>query len=160
MMLDELQYDMENGRVYISARLSDFGVQQYPALLRSAFEKGTEQTLANDLQAGCFKTHEQRRKPKGGFSPAAIPATAHVTLAEGEFNRYYIRALCRRAIDESYNLEVYRAKQVSDPRPASLGKIGQPVNPQTLLSDLRDNIGIDTHLGLPAGPNSGLSVRF
>lgn len=160
MMLDELRYDLERGSVYVSARLNDFGVKQYPTLLKSALENGTEQTLARELQSGCFKTHEQRRNPRGGFTIAAIPATAHETLAEGEFNRYYIRALCRRAIDESGHLRIYRAKPVMNPRPESTAKVGQSVNPEALLADLRNNMGIDTHLGLPAGPNSGLSVKL
>lgn len=81
-------------------------------------------------------------------------------LAEGEFNRYYIRALCLRAIEEGKKLKVYRAKEVGNPRSESAVKIGQEVDSQLLLADLRKNIGIDTCFGLPAGPNSGLSVRL
>jgi hypothetical protein len=29
-----------------------------------------------------------------------------------------------------------------------------------LLDDLRTNVGVDTALGLPAGPNSGLSAMI
>ena len=160
MMLDELRHDLQSSRVYISTRLNDFGVKQYPTLLQNALEKDTEQTLAKELQSGCFKTHEQRRSPKGNSTPVAVPSNAHEILAEGEFNRYYIRAICRRAINESCQLQVYRAKPVMNPRPESRPKEGQSVDPQELLTDLRNNIGIDTHLGLPAGPNSGMSVRL
>jgi hypothetical protein len=34
------------------------------------------------------------------------------------------------------------------------------VNAAALLTDLRGSIGIDTHLGIPGGVNSGLSVRL
>lgn len=62
--------------------------------------------------------------------------------------------------DEGKVLIVYRAKNVTNSRPESQMKIGQTFNPHQLLKDLRENIGTDTALGLPAGPNSGLSVQL
>jgi hypothetical protein len=82
-------------------------------------------------------------------------------LAEGEFNRFYVRGLCLRAIDEGIDrLVIYRAKAVEEPRPDSNRRIGRSVNPRTLLDDLRRNAGVDTALGIPPGPNSGLSVKL
>jgi hypothetical protein len=41
-------------------------------------------------------------------------------LAEGEFNRFYIRALCVRAIEDGLpEVIVYRAKEVQSARPES-----------------------------------------
>ncbi|MFN0083797.1 MAG: hypothetical protein ACKVX9_00275 [Blastocatellia bacterium] len=40
-------------------------------------------------------------------------------LSEWEFNRFYMQALCRRAIDEGKKFEVYRAKPPEVPREAS-----------------------------------------
>ncbi len=113
--------------------------------------------MAADLiRLNCLKTTELR---KG--KPVKVPRNAHETLAEGEFNRFYIRGLCRRAIDEGLSaLEVYRAKEVRDPRPESQNMIGKSLDPSQLLNDLRTQIGIDTVLGLPSGPNSGLSARI
>ena len=89
-----------------------------------------------------------------------MPWNAAQTLAEGEFNRFYIRAVRRATLEDGgETVEVYRAKAVADPRPDSEAKIGALVNAAVLLADLRQNIGIDTALGLPNGPNSGLSVR-
>ncbi len=90
----------------------------------------------------------------------SVPITAAETLAEGEFNRFYIRGVCRAVLaNEQHEVEVYRAKAVAQPRPESQAKIGTRVNAATLLDDLRHNVGVDTALGVPAGPNSGLSVR-
>ena len=90
-----------------------------------------------------------------------MPVNAPDVLAEGEFNRFYMRGVCRRAIVESVSkLVVYRAKPVENPRPDSESKLGATVEPSALLADLRANIGIDTFLGLPAGPNSGLCVKL
>lgn len=74
--------------------------------------------------------------------------------------RFYMRAVCIQALDLSAKIRVYRAKLVTNPRPESGVKIGSIVNPAELLEDLRRNIGVDTFLGLPSGPNSGLCVRL
>ena len=60
----------------------------------------------------------------------------------------------------SVTIEVYRAKEVTNPRSESERKIGTIVDPKKLLDDLRANPGVDTALGLPSGPNSGLSVKI
>jgi hypothetical protein len=92
---------------------------------------------------------------------ARVPITAAETLGEGEFNRFYIRALCVHAINDGIKtLIVYRAKVVANARVESEMKIDTGVDPVRLLGDLRNNPGVDTALGLPAGPNSGLSVRL
>lgn len=89
-----------------------------------------------------------------------MPDNACETLAEGEFNRYYIRGVCRRAIDEGIGeVEVYREKLVEDPRPESQRKIGQRIKADVLLEDLRKSVGKPPTLGIPQ-PNSGLTVRL
>lgn len=45
-------------------------------------------------------------------------------------------------------------------RSASEAMIGSHIDPHALLEDLRTHQGIDTALGLPPGPNSGLSVKL
>lgn len=105
-------------------------------------------------------TTEQRRKPKGGFTTARVPFNAHETLAEGEFNRFYARGLCACVLAEGGSeVEVYRGKIVTSPRPESEAMIGQHLSAQQLLEDLRTAQGVEPALGLPPGPNSGLTVR-
>jgi len=90
-----------------------------------------------------------------------VPSDAANTLAEGEFNRFYLRALWLKAINNNItHLTIYRAKSVMDPRPESELKINTSINAKQLLNDLRTNIGVDTALGLPPGPNSGLSAKL
>jgi hypothetical protein len=57
-------------------------------------------------------------------------------------------------------VRVYRAKHVDNPRPESEAKIGVLVDSQKLLNDLRTNPGVEPALGIPPGPNSGLSVQL
>jgi hypothetical protein len=161
-MRDEIAVDIAKGTLYTGRRLSARGAEEWPDLLQGAATNGNDETLAGLLNRdGRLNEFEERRKPKGGVTTVRVPETAAATLAEGEFNRFYIRALCRRAIDDGIpRLIVYRAKNVTSPRRESEERIGTEVDPRQLLADLRENIGVDTALGLPAGPNSGLSARL
>lgn len=91
---------------------------------------------------------------------AAVPINAHLTLAEGEFNRYYMRGLCLRAIEEKIPmLIIERVKGVLNPRASSQRRLGASVDPNQLLADLRQ-YKEETVLEVPGGPNSGISVRL
>ena len=89
-----------------------------------------------------------------------MPCNAQTTLAEGEFNRFYIRGLCRRAIEERVpQLEIVRAKDVYMPRALSQKRIGALVEPGCLLLDLRTHVGAPPVHGVALW-GSGLSVRI
>ncbi|OTM89967.1 hypothetical protein [Acinetobacter baumannii] len=156
-MLEEVNLDISSNTLYYSKRFNQHGIDSYPNILIESIKGGNEQTLANAIR----KDHmfNASSVDKNGRA-SKTPSNAHETLAEGEFNRFYIRALARIAINENKELEVYRAKEVSNARSESIQKIGITVNPNDLLADLRKNIGIDTFLGLPGGVNSGLSVKL
>lgn len=163
LMLDEMDYDIANNQLHISPFLSGQGQRDYTNLLREALESGNDETLAENL-----RDHRRilrtlpRRNPKGGYSISATPENAAQVLAESEFNRYYIRALARRAIEDGISeLVIYRAKPVSNPRPESEARVETSLSPQELLDDLRSHPGDEPPtLGVPSGPNSGLSVRL
>jgi hypothetical protein len=163
LMLDEMEYDIANHQLHISPFLSGQGERDYENLLRDALRSGSDETLAQNL-----REHRRilrtlpRRNPTGGYSIAATAENAAQVLAESEFNRYYIRALARRALEDGIpELVVYRAKPVANPRPESEARIETSLSPQDLLEDLRAHPGDERPtLGVPSGPNSGLSVRL
>lgn len=156
-MLEELAYSLEQGQLYVSPRLSACGKSEWPDLLRTALEKYDDSWLADQISSNerlhaCEMTSRGTRK---------VPRTAPITLAEGEFNRFYIRGLCLRAIkDHLSQLTIYRAKNVKKERSESQLIIEETVDPIPLLHDLRDNEGVDTVLGIPSGPNSSLTIRL
>lgn len=160
-MIHEVERDQANGSLYISPRLTDAGAQAWPDLLREAGEQHDDTWLAAALRSRAYiRTEEQRRKPRGGFTMAAVPHTAPDTLAEGEFDRFYARGLCAHVLASGgTHAEVYRGKEVENPRPESQAMIGQRLPAQQLLSDLRTSQGVEPALRLPPGPNSGLTVR-
>lgn len=161
VMLEEIEHDITKQTLYKSENLSPQGQADYPDLIRAAARAGNDMSLATELLSR-LNSHEKPRQLKSGASkPPKMRRNAHEMLAEGEFNRFYIRALCRRAMEEGIpEVVVYRAKAVNAPRPESEKRIGQRVRAESLLRDLRERPGVDTALGLPPGPNSGLSVRL
>jgi hypothetical protein len=164
LMLDEMEYDIENNQLHISPFLSGQGERDYPNLLREAIQNGNDETLAQSLREHrrILKTLPRRQPKAGGYSIAATPENAAQVLAESEFNRYYIRALARRAIEDGISeLVVYRAKPARNPRPESEARVETTLSPEALLEDLRAHPGDEPPtLGVPSGPNSGLSVRL
>ena len=164
LMLDEMEYDIANNQLHISPFLSGQGQRDYANLLREALQSGNDETLAQSLREHrrILRTLPRRNPKAGGYSIAATPENAAQVLAESEFNRYYIRALARRAIEDDISeLVVYRAKPVSNPRPESEARVETVLPPEELLEDLRTHPGDERpRLGVPSGPNSGLSVRL
>jgi hypothetical protein len=162
-MLKELQMDINQRRLYVSSRLNPRGKAMWPKLLEEAITgyniEVPDDWLAERLKEGNYlESKEERRLPNGKITRVKVPANAHETLAEGEFNRYYIRGLCARAIAEGISeVIVYRGKQVRQPRPESRAMIGKRLDPKNLLEDLRASTGKDTASGL-FGPNSGLTI--
>jgi len=162
LMSDEMDYDIAHNQLHISPFLSGQGQRDYVNLLREAIQRGSDETLAKNLRAHRRITKAlPRRKPEGGYMIAAAPVNAARLLAESEFNRFYIRALARRAMEDGIpELVVYRAKQVRKPRPESEALVETTIAPEALLADLRAHPDQPPTLGVPSGPNSGLSVRL
>lgn len=160
-MRQEAEQDIQDGALYLSPRLSPRGRLDYPELLLLAVDSGTPDTLAAAIAQNDRLNETETAVRNGNPYVKRVPVNAPETMAEGEFNRFYARGLCRRAIAAGINeVRVYRAKEVTNPRPASEAMIGRLIDAQALLDDLRTSIGVDTALQLPPGPNSGLSIEL
>lgn len=159
-MLEELNKDASEGTLYISPRLNEVGSKSWKAILEEAIQRYNDVWISNKLRSeSLLKDQEQRKKPSGGFTVAKVPITAPEILAEGEFNRFYVRGLCLKAIRNGIpEVTVYRGKQVQNPRPESEAMIGRRKDAKALLEDLRKSPGVEPALGLPPGPNSGLTA--
>ena len=161
-MLAEIERDVASSKLYLSDNLSEKGRIDYVNLLKSAASNSNDVSLAQEISTR-LNSHEKPRQLKsGGFSqPPVMRSNAHEMLAEGEFNRFYMRAICLRAIEDGIkSVVVYRAKEVANPRSASEEMLGKHMSPEALLQDLRAHVGVDTALSLPPGPNSGLCICF
>lgn len=161
-MLQELEADRKQGLLYLSPRLNDEGRAAFPALLAEALHAHDGQWLAEQIrEQGYLNPYEERHTMRGDIVQAQLPANAAEILAQDEFNRYYMRGVCLRALASGLEVvEVYRGRESAQPRPASQARIGESVDTQQLLEDLRAWPQKEPVLGIPTGFNSGLTVRL
>lgn len=162
-MVEEIDMDVQSEKIYRSRFLTQSAQGNWPDVLRAAAQAGDDDTLAAEIAKGRMLVAQyQKRKPKGGYTFAAVPYNANHVLSEGEFNRYFCRGLSRYAIQTNIpRLQVYRAKAVAQPRPESECKIGFLVEPEVILTDLRASTdGVEPALGIPPGPGSGITLRI
>jgi len=159
-MDQEIEAAICEGNLYFSKRFNAAGRDEWPDLLLQAAKDHDEHWLAYQLETkGLMRGLEPSRTPSGGYSIRHVPHTAAETMADGQFNRYYILGLCRRALAEGkQEVIVYRAKQVRDPRRTSSQIIGQSRDPSVLIEQIRP---VQSSLGHELlQPNSGLSVHL
>lgn len=155
-MLQELDLDEAASGPYMSSRFTSEGREQYAALLRSALTDGSPETLYEALnERGILEVSETLAS---GLIKK-VPSNAAQLLADSEFNRYYVRGVCRAASDgdDDAEVEVYRARVSSKPRPESEDLVGSTVSAKQLLDLLRKAVA-DPSIAIPQ-VGSGLSVR-
>jgi len=152
------------GNLYISPRLTIQGQREWSNLLQEAISKYNDDWLSNQLQLrGYFRDEEIFTRDSITRTRKINKQNAAQQLAEGEFNRYYIRGLCLYAQSLGIDhLIVYRGKEVNHPRPESEAKIGKKIFIEKLLPLLRSNdfVSIESAFGVPGGPNSGLTCKL
>lgn len=155
LMQSEVNEDIQKERLFISERLNELGRELYPDFLKSAIKSGDEVIFKELLESGSHFNTSDFRLGK----PIKMASNASQLLAQSEFNRFYIRAICLKAIEHGIeNVEIYRARESSWARPESEARIGITLNAKSLLEDLRDSIGEEPKY-LP-DINSGLSVKL
>jgi hypothetical protein len=158
--LDELDHDIATGAFHVSERLRPTAVADYRRNLREAILYYDDRWLeerASDL----LVDFEHRRTPSGGVTTARIPDMAARMLTEGDFNRYYMRGVARRAIEEGHDVvEVYRARISIEPRLESAQLEGQRLAAAEVVQHLRGQESDDVNVRSLGRVNSGLSVRL
>lgn len=159
-MLEAISEAEKSGNIYYSTRFNDEGFNQWLPLLKKAAEKYNEHWLAFQLESvNLMKGLEGSMTPSGGYTIKHVPDTAAETMAEGQFNRFYILGLCKRARAENISqLEVYRARESAAPRRESQNLIGSKFSIDYIESQLLKTAdSFKSHL---VKPNSGLSLRL
>jgi hypothetical protein len=156
-MVSEFDDDVRRGAVYLSPLLSDEGRRQWPDLLRIALHTHDGDWLADTLEYNDLVESLALR--------GSLPRLAHVSpgagraLAESQFTCYYMRGVCRRAIDEGVpRLRLYRARDSAAPCPRSSALLERGASPEVLLVQLRRECREAPTFGIPGGPSLGLSV--
>jgi hypothetical protein len=160
-MLAELESDLADGTLYHSPQLSEEGQRHYNRLLRTALLTGTDASFAEALNSRGAVIPVGRWQSSSEIAPGDALTAASALLAEREFHRFYLRGLCRRALDQGVQaLVIYRAKPSDSGRSSSDAMIGIRITAGSLLEDLSGTFPSWPPHGLPQCRDPGLSVRL
>lgn len=159
-MLEAISEAEKSNNIYHSARFNDAGYAQWLPLLKEAAQEHDEHWLAYQLETRrLMKGFEGSMTPSGGYTIKHVPHTAAETMAEGQFNRFYILGLCKRVRAEGVSqLEIYRARESAVPRRESQNLIGSKFSIDYVESQLLKTS--DSFKSPLVKPNSGLSMRL
>jgi hypothetical protein len=156
----ELDQDLRNGTFHHSERLRPEAIAEYQRLLSEALRYYDDRWL-EDRTGDLLVESESRRTKSGGTTTARVPHMAARLVAEGDFNRYYMRGVALRAIEVGGQiLEIYRARLSLEPRPESANVEGSRVPAAEVLAHLRGPISPNLAVAPLGRTNSGLSVKL
>jgi hypothetical protein len=141
--LQELLWSFEHKAVYLSKYLTEAGRARYPQLLAQALDSGSPNSLSDVLGSP-------------GVWQDKAPRNSIATFAWDEFNKYYMRGLCRWIQDHpGYQAVVVRGRHSGAPRSSSDTRINQRREAAGLLQQLRHRPATN-----PFGANSGLTLEI
>lgn len=132
--------------------------------LREAAAHHNDDWLAQRLIEEAVALDRKRQKRGDGVYWQYVNiAYAAQQTAENEFNKLYIRGVCRFALESGIEqVEVYRAKTLSASPSDSDGLMGSTADPEALLSVLRGDKTVEATAALKEAyfTDTGLSVRL
>jgi hypothetical protein len=171
-MLMELEEDVREGRVILSRLLTNRGQGEFIDLLGEAMRHHDPYWLGSELRSGGRMHIALEDADVQKLAPEELPVYEPDVLAEGEFNRYYVRGMCRRALDEGieelrivkltkgpYASFVYKSGDLPQDEREREVDVADKVDPQWLLEKLRQDPEGEMDLGIPGEPGSGLTVE-
>lgn len=140
LMAEELLWSCRHSKLYMSKFLTPAGAGCYQQRLQ---DSGSPDSLCDSLYAA-------------GLWQTGAPKHSVDTFAWDEFNKYYMRALCRWSQEHSkFEIVVTRGRHSASHRRSSETRIGQRFDPEVLLHRLRLQPAIN-----PFGANSGLTLTL
>lgn len=159
LMCEEITRAKESDNIYFSTRFNEIGRKHWIQLLKTAAEQFDEHWLAFQLEMSGSMTHLKPQKKPWNYILEYVPDGRVEMLATGQFNRFYMAAICCRAIeDDEISVIVYRAKQKRNPREESQILEGTFRDANDLLQELRDQ-GRSLQCEI-SKINSGLSIDY
>lgn len=148
--------EYEQGGHYISTRLNEAGRARWIGMLKDALQYHTDVWLERELlRRNCFIATEYVKSTLGKTVTRAVNREQIAkALAEGEFNRFYIRALCLAAKSRNITHLIVTSGRVIPNAPIEARQpVGKAIAVDTLLETLRNHgcKHIDAALGAPDG---------
>lgn len=163
-MLDEVQRDIDSNVLLIHPYIDrPAGAQRYAVILRNAVLNHTIPEFADKIRNENVLADTFRHDPlPGGTSTiASVPKSTADDIAAREFSHFYVRGLCNYALASGIlNVRICKADPDTVLSQETKSKIGQNVNPEDLLSEIRDRKTMEHVLGLLPKTSIEITVRL
>lgn len=145
LMIDEVELACQNNEIYYSSRFTSEGLDNWVSWLIEAVRFYDEEWLREKIKQGGAISHK--------------PSNAAEVFADAQFNRFYVAAICRRALEDDKDLvRIYRAKEHLKSRVKSKKMDSRMVNAERTLKEARSvQLSFKSDL---FKPNAGLSVEY
>ncbi|BBE30699.1 hypothetical protein OSSY52_08400 [Tepiditoga spiralis] len=161
-MLEEVELDIKKNFLYKSLRFNEIGNELYPQILKNAIEFGNEKTLEKNLLPEYFEDDKGKILKIGKYT-SVLSTISNRVFSEYEFNKFYIRAILRRAIEENKEAVIYQAKKsfyYEDKKTKTI--VGFSIkDPKSVLKSMRLGFKLESSLNLSSNQRYyGLSVEL
>jgi len=117
IMLEEIELDLREDKFFELRSMNPYGIDKYPKILKACVQNSNAETLAQLLPRSFFlATNSAGRKTMNNINEV---------VAYNDFNKYYTRAILRKAINNpGMDIQIYRARLSEQRRPESERLVG------------------------------------
>lgn len=137
-MVKEITNAHSSGNFFYSKKFTSEGDAQAIELLLDAATAYDEHWLAFEIEyRSLMKSFDAREIPLGEYSTSHISDTASALYADGQFNRFYMIAVCNAASLQGKTVTVFAAQKTPHPKAETTKLIGKIINPEVLKTELR-----------------------
>ncbi|MCK9568135.1 hypothetical protein M0R72_04245 [Candidatus Pacearchaeota archaeon] len=143
LMIKELEEDISSNLFYFPKTIYPNKEKEYKNILKIYFKEKTITELIQEINKNFINRNYLN-----------IKVNSHETLGEGEFNKYYQKAVCQIAIPIKKKIRIVRWKQVSQPKYLPGFIEGTEFNSDNYYRILKGS------QFQPLGPNSGLTIEI
>ncbi len=154
LMLEEFEQDVKEDKLVISNLIKPENHDKYVYLLSEAILKGNDASFARTILInGLLEDKISKYDKLGKVAIVKTAKDAHITLAEDEFNKYYMRGVCRAAVSQGKSVKVYKQDKIEIQNNTIL-------DPLEVLQDLRNHREISEALKMHVGSDDVLSLQI
>lgn len=145
LMIIELENDLGSNSFYIPKTIHQDKIGEYKNILKEFFKTKSLNEFTTMLKNQFINWFAKQKDGK------QISNDSDSKLAEGEWGKYYQKAVCQLAIEEEKRIKIWRWKSVSHPKNIEGFEENTKHDPKEFYSKINN---------YPLGANSGLTIEI
>ncbi len=148
-MIKEVKADIKENSLGHNLRLNHSGNHEWPELLLNAVTEGDEMSLAETMRnRQCMRVYDAVSKDSG-IQLQRVTDDQYIDFTRNEFNRIYLRGICREALDTGCNCIVLKDDSFE-----------KQYNSSELLQHLKSNVELEDIIGIHKNEHRSFRVEL